>query len=356
MNDFKNAYQSAVQDMNMLGMKEIHIDASACMDDRRHKRHMMKRVQRVTATTFSAMCVVFICGFGSVKAAEYIGNVIRVNEWGFESGDAVTMARNEAEGGQTYVIGDEVRLEPSKKESASNEEMISEEPVLKEEVIFGEESISGDELTSKEESVTEDTRSIDSEDTSDILQASAAAEEYDESTMLASVEAEALQDGQKKVMQDKQSGIEQLEVEEIPVKDYSSWEEFEQNEDIIFPQPSINVGTNIENTNITVCGDWVMARYDVDDKILWIERTDYSGTQGHAASKVFPGGVCNERTYTTSQGYTYTLVDSVKESDGQRQIHAAITVGSYEAFIDFMGYTEEEAEKIMDSIDLSLYE
>ena len=100
-----------------------------------------------------------------------------------------------------------------------------------------------------------------------------------------------------------------------------------------------------------------MVRYDVGDKVLWIERTDYADTQGHAAAKVFPRGVCNERSYTTPAGYTYTLIDSVKEQkDEPLQIHAAITVGSYEAFIDFMGYTEEEAKKIMDSIDLSVYE
>ena len=100
-----------------------------------------------------------------------------------------------------------------------------------------------------------------------------------------------------------------------------------------------------------------MVRYDLDGKVLWMERTDYADTQGHASSKVFPGGVCNERSYTTSQGYTYTLVDSVKgEGEEELQIHAAITVGSYEAFIDFLGYTETDAKRIMDSIDLSEYE
>ena len=146
-------------------------------------------------------------------------------------------------------------------------------------------------------------------------------------------------------------------VEEIPTKTYVSWEEFEKCEDIIFPQPSISIGKTIEATDITVCGDWAMVRYDVDGKVLWIERTDYSATQGHASSKVFPGRVCNERTYTTPAGYTYTLIDSVKENvDEPLQIHAAISVGSYEAFIDFMGYTEEDAKKIIDSIDLSVYE
>jgi UPF0288 family protein (methanogenesis marker protein 3) len=50
-------------------------------------------------------------------------------------------------------------------------------------------------------------------------------------------------------------------------------------------------------------------------------------------------------------------VDSVKESeDDQLQIHGAVSVGTYEAYIDLIGYTEDEAKEIIESIDLSLYE
>lgn len=47
---------------------------------------------------------------------------------------------------------------------------------------------------------------------------------------------------------------EEVEVEEMPVKNYSSLEEFRRNEDIIFPQPSIS--TEAEKVSATVCGDW----------------------------------------------------------------------------------------------------
>lgn len=279
MNEFRDCYQSAVKDMGMLGMKEFHMDASQCMDEGRHNRRMVRRMRRSAATVFSAACVVFLCGFGTVKAAEYFDNIIKVKEWGFESADAATMARNEVEDSQAYVISEEV--------GAAMESGISEETA-------GEEMV--------------------------------------------------------------QSFTEEAEVEEMPVKNYSSFEEFrEENEDIIFPQPSISA--EAEEMSATICGDWAMVRYDMDGKVVWVERTDYADTQGHASSKVFPGGVCNERQYTTAQGYTYTLVDSVKESeDDPLQIHGAVSVGTYEAYIDFMGYTEEEAKEMIESIDLSLYE
>lgn len=301
MNDFRSAYQQAVQDMNLSGMKELHIDASSCMDEKRHRRRVMKRVQRATTTAFSAMCVVFICGFGTVKAAEYIENVIKVNDWGFESADVVTMARNEADSG---LLGDNVSVVVEEEIAAEQAESEEAQPQL------------------------------------------ASAEPAEAAGMPQTVEAEVVE-----------AEIEEAEVEEIPVKNYTSWEEFEKNEDIIFSRPSVSIGENIVATDITVCGEWAMVRYDVDGKVLWMERTDYADTQGHASSKVFPGGVCNEREYKTAQGYTYTLIDSVKEKEEEQlQIHAAITVGTYEVYADFIGYTEDEAEQIIESIDLKVYE
>lgn len=282
MNEFKDCYQSAVKDMGILGMKEFHIEASQCMDEGRHHRRMMRRMRRSAATAFSAACVVFLCGFGTVKAAEYFENIIKVKEWGFESADAATMARNEEENDQAYIVSEEVGRAVETGRNKKADEAGEEEAV--------------------------------------------------------------------------QGFAESVEVEEIPVKNYSSFQEFrEENEDIIFPQPSIS--TRAEEMSATVCGNWAMIRYDLDGKVVWVERTDYADTKGPASSKVFPGGICNERQYTTAQGYTYTLVDSIKEDeDDQLQIHGAVSVGTYEAYIDFAGYTEEEAKEIIESIDLSLYE
>lgn len=306
MNDFRTAYQSAVQDMDILGMKEFHIDASACMDEGRHKRRVIKQVKRVTTTAFSTVCIVFLCGFGTVTAAEYLDNVIRVNEWGFQSGDIATMTRNDTEAEEPYLVG----------------EVIAE---TAEEMPGVQEGMPGP-----------------------------AAEPYIADMPQGTV---PVADGAVGEVLMADEAVEEVQIEEVPVKNYASLEEFRKNEDIIFPQPSVSIGEKTEAVDITVCGEWAMIRYDVDGKVLWIERTDYGDTAGHASSKVFPGGVYNERSYTTPAGYTYTLVDSVKErEEEQLQIHAAITVGSYEAFVDFMGYSEAEAKNILDSIDVSQYE
>lgn len=386
MNDFKNAYQSAVQDVDMPGMHEIHIDAFQCMDEGRHRRRVMKRMRQTMTTTFSTMCIIFICGFGTVKAAEYLENVIRVNEWGFESADAVTMARNEAQGSQVYIMDDEIEMAAVEKEleEVQEESILIPEQKVQNQTIDAEVAQSedasmkaqteiGNFQSQESETTTVDLTEVPMEDAVAPTTDKQETEVVEESVTVAiedmtpegNEEMQAMSaapirqytstDEKKEVV--KSEVTEEVEMEEVPMKNYASWEEFYKNETILFAQPTVTIGKEITATDISVCGNWAMVRYDVDGKVLWLERTDYNDTQGHVSSKVFPTGVCNERTYTTPTGYTYTLIDSVQESqDEPLQIHAAITVGSYEAYIDFIGYTEEDAKKIIDSIDLSVYE
>lgn len=369
MNDFKDCYQSAVENMHMLGMKEFHIDASSCMDESRHSRWVARQMRRTMTTAFSAACLVFLCGFGTVKATDYIGNVIRVNEWGFESADAATMARNHADGISPCIISEEVKLQeeeevvydkasakkdkvsPSEASAEKGETVPAEVSAGKEETVYGTEP--ADQM--KEEAVLDDGQSP-----AGLEEAvpGSALEENGIAEMKALQPEEKIPGSEMKLeMTERTAETEEGEMEEIAVKSYISFDEFEKNEDIIFPQPLLITETGGEAVNVTVCGDWAMARYDIDGKVIWVERTDYAETSGHASSKVFPGGICNERQYTTEQGYVYTLVDSVKEKEeDEMQIHGAVTVGTYEAYIDFMGYTEEEAIQIIESIDLSEYE
>ena len=279
MNDFRKEYQSAIQDI-----REFHMDISDCMDERKHRKRVYKRARRVTTMAFSTICVVFVFGFGTVKAATYIQNEIMVDEWGFSGREAERGSQNEA---QAYILNEELQSPAEEASLAAVPQAASE----------NEQEASLEEAMENETEMT------------------------------------------------------------APLKSYSSLEEFEKNEDIIFPQPSENIVGKNSGVEISVCGDWALVRYDMGGRTLWLERTDYENTSAHRSSKVFPEGVCNERAYTTGSGYTYTVVDSVRENDSDPlRIHAAVTVGAYEAFIDFDGYTELEAQAIMDSIDLSLYE
>lgn len=142
--------------------------------------------------------------------------------------------------------------------------------------------------------------------------------------------------------------------EEIEEFEFDSVEGFRQAyPEMIVALPEISA----EDESVYVCGDSVYIRYQVaEGQFVDIQRFDYHGSSGHSASVSFGEEICNERTYTTKQGFSYTLIDGVKESESDPlRIHGAISVEYYEVFINFYGYEEEEAEQILESIDLSPY-
>lgn len=141
-------------------------------------------------------------------------------------------------------------------------------------------------------------------------------------------------------------------------KEYSSLEEFRVAEpNLKAALPSYNLlGKNIaEQYYSLISDDWLMVRVCADDKLFMIDQRDYKGTDGHVSSTVYSSGVCNKRNYTTTQGFTYQVVDSVREEGEPLRIHAAISVNEIELIVDFDNYTEKEAYQILDDMDLSVY-
>lgn len=141
-------------------------------------------------------------------------------------------------------------------------------------------------------------------------------------------------------------------------KEYDSIEEFRANEEALFAFPDMELlGETIDAEHVWVSGMFITVRIESGEKSIYIDCMDYSDSSGHASSTVFPSGVCNERTYMTKQGYEYILIDGVRKTPEEPlSIHAAATVGNYEIYMDFQGYKEEEAERILESMDISLYE
>ena len=384
MNDFESCYRSAVQDI--VDKKEIHIDAQSCMDRKRHKRRVARQLGRSVYAILSAASLLLVCGLGTVKAATYLRNIIRVKEWGFMSGDAATVADQE---NQVWVIKEELEAVSEKKEKTEEIER-NHEKSISAEVVSGcstkspaetaphtetAHTVSDEKFSPDAEATTEATESVNNRIVSESTEETGINPQTTAETTETSVHEEEKTDfllaegipvtqdtpvAQESGKQEEElsflttSEAKEMMEEEILTKTYYSIQEFQENEKIVFPQPSLPIPGTVE---IVVCDTWAMSRYDTEGRILWLERTDYADTQGHSASKVFPEGVHNERTYTNTGGYTYTLVDSV-QTDQQEplRIHGAIAVGTYEVFIDFYGYTEEEAKQIIDSIDLSLYE
>ena len=115
------------------------------------------------------------------------------------------------------------------------------------------------------------------------------------------------------------------------------------------------LGGEITYQQYSVFGMWVFARIHAGEKLFMMHQTDYRDTNGHAAAVSYSGAVCNERKYSTGQGYIYTVIDSVEEEEEMPRIHAAISVNDYELIVDFIGYTEDEAYQILEHMDLGIY-
>lgn len=148
-----------------------------------------------------------------------------------------------------------------------------------------------------------------------------------------------------------------MDMEEIEQREYDSYAEFREAEKVPLALPERTLfGEPVLSELYLVCGeDFLFARIDAENRSFMIDQSYYGETQGHASSTVYPDGVCNERSYTTVQGFTYTVIDSVNTGDEPLRIHAAISIGDYELIVDFDGYSEEEAFKILDGMDLTVY-
>lgn len=146
-------------------------------------------------------------------------------------------------------------------------------------------------------------------------------------------------------------------VETSGFREYDSWESFEEQETIAFARPQIPE-QEIEELNIQVEVYMEGVQFyqrGKDGKVVIGSMRNYDETSAHSSATVYGDSVTNQREYTTKQGFAYTLIDTEGEAENDLGIHGAIAIGSYEIFIDFWGYTEEEALQMIESMDLTVY-
>lgn len=339
MTEFKEVYQTALHDT-----RKFHIDAADCLNRGRHKARIWRQAYRTTASLAAAASLLLLVGVGTVSAAGYLQNLIVVNESGFQSADAGIrldgkQSRNLARG-----------IEESGSEDTAP--ILEGAPAqMMEAAPAGESAIEQTETApitdaAVEADVSEEKETVRGETS---IAADEALPAADDSMKKASAETASVQPE----TQSDEAGI--MMASEVPFREYGTMEEFRSKESVILPMPAV-LGDSITGISIRVSDSWALVSCQLDSKSFWMERTDYSKTEGHASSKVFPGGVTNERTYQ-SGSYQYTLVDSVKQTEEEPlQIHAAISVGSYEVYLDFSGFTEKEAKAVIDSLDIKQYE
>lgn len=289
MNNFQDMYRQSID-----RLPGLSIDAAVVLDEVKHRKRVAKRRRQMFASAAVTCSLLFVCGIGSVTAANYFHNIIRVTDSGFASGDADTMEMAASDAG---IMGAAAR--------------------------------------------SMDAGPVNAE------QNAAATGGMQEETMPQAAYEEKLS-GQEDVAADEvDSGY----------REYSSIEDFRVNETAALALPAIPSG-DIESVIIHVSRymeDIFFLQRMKDGQMIQIRSTYYEDSSIHSSSTVYKDEVTNQREYTTESGFTYTVIDTMGATEEQSGVHAAIAIGNYEVFADFWGYTQQQAFDMLESMDLSVY-
>ena len=315
MNDFRKSYQQMMNDMPVYS-----IDVDSVLNEARHKKAVARRRRQAMTSSILVLGLVCLCGFGTVKATGYFGNIIKATGTGFVTADAETMDLAMNEG-----VSQEACAEVEEAVEAYAAPECIEEAYAAEEPMEAEKGTDRDGVSGAEDMKLK-------------------------ATMIEVVEEE---------LAIEETAVEEMVAEEIENREYSSVEAFRSAEpDAVLVLPTASVKEEVEMTNISVIGTGdtiVYHQRSADGKMVSINVSDYADSLGHVSSYVYDDDVINEREYITEAGYTYTLVDTVDEEGNYCGLHAAIAVGTYEIIVDFWGYSEEEALNMIESMDLTAY-
>lgn len=299
MNDFQKIYQESIE-----GLPGFSLDASTVLDEVRHRKRVVKRRRQMFSSALVTCSLLLVCGIGSITTADYFRNRSMTDTQsrlaaGAESG--VTGIENGTDAG----IKEEAALLEAPVGSAENQAAAAAAPMSGE---FMEEGSGQDE---------------------------AGLQEKEEALLLEDTVAE-------------------------DIRWYDTIEEFRSRESAALALPAIPQG-EIENLVIYVTAGSA-DREEVsfyqkmqDGKAVQIQAVRYEDSQSRGPAREYGAEAVKEREYTTQAGYTYHLVDTAGEAALKSGVHAAISVDHFEMYADFWGYTQEQVQDMLESMDLSVY-
>lgn len=307
MNDFQKIYQESIE-----GLPGFSLDASTVLDEVRHRKRVVKRRRQMFSSALVTCSLLLVCGIGSITTADYFRNRSMT--------DTQSRLAAGAEAGVTGIEnGAETGIE------SGTEAGIREEAALLEAPVGGAEN-----------------------------QAAAAA---------APMSGEFMEEGSgqdEAGLQEKEEALLLEETAEEDIRWYDTIEEFRSRESAALALPVIPQG-EIEKLVIYVTAG-TADREEVsfyqkmqDGKAVQIQTVRYEDSQSRDPAREYGAEAVNEREYTTQAGYTYRLVDTAGEIALNRGVHAAISVDHFEMYADFWGYTQEQVQNMLESMDLSVY-
>lgn len=150
--------------------------------------------------------------------------------------------------------------------------------------------------------------------------------------------------------------VEQCDVYELEPREYKSLQDLQTESGIIVPVPDLQlVGGDTAEQSVHVLDNQVYIHIQDDqERNFTILQVDHRNDMAYAAASSYSGKAENERNYTTTQGYTYKVID-IMDGDEIVSIECAISLYGRDLLVGFYGYTQEEAYTILKSMDLGVY-
>lgn len=148
------------------------------------------------------------------------------------------------------------------------------------------------------------------------------------------------------------------EVCEIETVEYNSLKDFLAKENIVVALPDRSLfGTSFtsERVSVTDGGRDVSIQLYNDKVSFFMTQFDNREVGCYSTSMTFGGHSANERKFTNSQGLSYVVFDTVDEKGEVISVCAVISVNGWDLTLTFKGFDRKVMEKIINSIDLSIY-
>ena len=145
---------------------------------------------------------------------------------------------------------------------------------------------------------------------------------------------------------------------EPEIAEYASLEEFLASEDMVVAVPPKELFSREFTTErICVIDEGVDVHMDFmnEDSCFMLHLMDNRGYESYSSATSYMGRSCNERSFVNSQGLSYVMFDTVDEAGEIQSVHAVISVNGRDLSMSFAGFEEEEIERVLNGLDLTVY-
>lgn len=145
---------------------------------------------------------------------------------------------------------------------------------------------------------------------------------------------------------------------EIETVEYDSLGEFLAKEDIAVAIPDrslFGAGFTSERVSVADGGRDVTIQLYNDKASFCLTQFDNREVSSYSTAMTFGGHSVNERRFTNRQGLNYVIFDTEDDKNKVISSCAVISVNGWDLTLTFRGFDKRTMEKIINSIDLSIY-